>query len=60
MDVYDVRWVTNFEEKMAEMTGNSNSKKGEYTVIYIFNVYSVCIFVSIQLFNDLVLRFSTC
>lgn len=27
MDVYDVRWVTNFEEKMAEMTGNSSSKK---------------------------------
>ncbi|XP_076241474.1 uncharacterized protein CG7065 isoform X1 [Calliopsis andreniformis] len=27
MDVYDVRWVTNFEEKMAEMTGNSGSKK---------------------------------
>nr|XP_034177938.1 uncharacterized protein CG7065-like isoform X2 [Osmia lignaria] len=27
MDVYDVRWVTNFEEKMAEITGNSGSKK---------------------------------
>ncbi|CAK9832951.1 Uncharacterized protein CG7065 [Anthophora retusa] len=27
MDVYDVRWVTNFEEKMAEMSGNSSSKK---------------------------------
>lgn len=39
MDVYDVRWVTNFEEKMAEMTGNSNSKKGEYTIIYISNIY---------------------
>nr|XP_012140365.1 PREDICTED: uncharacterized protein CG7065-like isoform X2 [Megachile rotundata] len=27
MEVYDVRWVTNFEEKMAEITGNSGSKK---------------------------------
>lgn len=26
MDVYDVRWVTNFEEKMAEIT--ASSKKG--------------------------------
>lgn len=44
MDVYDVRWVTNFEEKMAEMTGNSSSKKGEYMTIYIFNVYRLCIY----------------
>ncbi|XP_015434784.1 PREDICTED: uncharacterized protein CG7065-like [Dufourea novaeangliae] len=27
MDVYDVRWVTNFEEKVAETSGNSGSKK---------------------------------
>ena len=27
MDVYDVRWVTNFEEKMTETAGNSGSKK---------------------------------
>ncbi|XP_031836234.1 uncharacterized protein CG7065 isoform X1 [Nomia melanderi] len=27
MDVYDVRWVTNFEEKMAEVAGNSGPKK---------------------------------
>lgn len=29
MEVYDVRWVTNFDEKMAEMNGNIK-KKGEY------------------------------
>lgn len=28
-----MRWVTNFEEKMAEITGVSGSKKGEYTMI---------------------------
>ncbi|XP_033331297.2 uncharacterized protein CG7065 isoform X1 [Megalopta genalis] len=27
MDVYDVRWVTNFEEKMAEVAGKSGIKK---------------------------------
>ncbi|XP_043265177.1 uncharacterized protein CG7065-like [Colletes gigas] len=27
MDVYDVRWVTDFEEKMAEIAGNSGVKK---------------------------------
>jgi len=32
MDVYDVRWVTNFDEKMAEMNGNNLKKKGEYTL----------------------------
>lgn len=32
MEVYDVRWVTNFEEKMAEIAGNSGNKKGEYTI----------------------------
>ncbi|XP_044004555.1 uncharacterized protein CG7065-like [Aphidius gifuensis] len=26
MEVYDVRWVTNFEEKMAEITSESNKK----------------------------------
>lgn len=31
MEVYDVRWVTNFDEKMAEMFGNNTvKKKGEY------------------------------
>jgi len=29
MEVYDVRWVTNFDEKMAEMNGNIK-EKGEY------------------------------
>lgn len=31
MEVYDVRWVTNFEEKMAEINGSIN-KKGEYNM----------------------------
>lgn len=36
MEVYDVRWVTNFDEKMAEINGNNVRKKGEYnTHIYI-------------------------
>ncbi|KAG7188958.1 hypothetical protein KM043_008556 [Ampulex compressa] len=29
MDVYDVRWVTNFEEKMAEMGGNGTKKDSQ-------------------------------
>lgn len=29
MEVYDVRWVTNFDEKMAEINGNNVKKKGE-------------------------------
>lgn len=30
MEVYDVKWVTNFDEKMAELNGNNVRKKGEY------------------------------
>lgn len=44
MEVYDVRWVTNFDEKMAEIGGAS--KKGEYydlpltkTKFFIFILY---------------------
>ena len=28
MEIYDVRWVTNFEEKLAEVM--NEAKKGEY------------------------------
>lgn len=35
MEVYDVRWVTNFDEKMAEMNGNNVRKKGESLQHYI-------------------------
>lgn len=34
MEVYDVRWVTNFDEKIAEMNGNVK-KKGEYNIHFI-------------------------
>jgi len=37
MEVYDVRWVTNFDEKMAEINGNNiNKKKGEYKMHFIY------------------------
>lgn len=34
MEVYDVRWVTNFEEKLAEMTAD---KKGECVYLFTFS-----------------------
>jgi len=41
MEVYDVRWVTNFDEKMAEMNGNIK-KKGEYKLHFIYNtIYKI-------------------
>lgn len=43
MEVYDVRWVTNFDEKMAEINGNNVRKKGEYKCIYIFYILTLYI-----------------
>lgn len=43
MEVYDVRWVTNFDEKLAEINGNNIRKKGEYNmhihILYNYIIY---------------------
>lgn len=52
MDVYDVRWVTNFDEKMAEINGNnvSSKKKGEYKMyLYVYTIDDRFIYAHIRL-----------
>lgn len=48
MEVYDVRWVTNFDEKLAEINGNNVKKKGEYTTFNIFILYIRYVIVRIK------------
>lgn len=45
MEVYDVRWVTNFDEKMAELNGNVN-RKGEYNIHYFILLY-YCLYITL-------------
>lgn len=45
MDVYDERWVTNFEEKIAEMSGSNSSDKKAGEFYKILTTYIYCIYI---------------
>lgn len=50
MEVYDVRWVTNFDEKMTEIGGGS--KKGEYNYLHTAKRYFYLLYLMINVFLE--------
>lgn len=56
MEVYDVRWVTNFDEKMAEINGNNVRKKGEYNM-HIYILYYIYYKISMYYMDKTIIIF---